>query len=216
MNVFLLKLIAMVTMFIDHFGVVFKSSEIIYRVIGRIAFPIYAFLLVEGFVHTKSVKKYGARLLFLAFISEIPFDLAFYGGVNWTHQNIFFTLFIGLLTLYLLDKNEKDEKHSKFFIVASMGILASLLRLDYEIIGIIYIAVFYLTRNMEKDNRLRIIVPVMFVTNLLVSGLVQQFSLLALVFIYFYNEELGPKNKFIQILFYISYPLHLILYTMLG
>lgn len=215
MNVFLLKLIAMVTMFIDHFGAIFKNSEILYRVIGRIAFPIYAFLLVEGFVHTKSVKKYGARLLFLAFISELPFDYAFYGGVYWTHQNIFFTLFIGLLTLYLLDKNEKEGKDSKFFIVASMGILASLLRLDYEIIGIVYIAVFYLTSGMGKNERLRIVVPVMFVTNLLVSGLVQQFSLLALVFIYFYNGKLGPKNKFIQILFYISYPLHLILYAMI-
>lgn len=215
MNIFLLKLIGMVTMFIDHFGAIFRSGEMIYRAIGRLAFPIYAFLLVEGFTHTRDVRKYGTRLILLALISEIPFDHAFYGGLNWQHQNIFFTLFIGLLTLYLLEKDKEEESYNKFFIIGGMGLISSLLLFDYGIIGIIYISSFYLSREMEMDERIKRVVPIMFITNLLMTNPLQQFSLLSLVFIYFYNQELGPRSKFIQFLFYISYPLHLLVYSII-
>ncbi|MFA7532979.1 MAG: TraX family protein, partial [Tissierellaceae bacterium] len=92
MNVFILKLIALTSMIIDHYGAIFHGDVILYRIIGRLAFPIYAFLLVEGYFHTRNVKKYGLRLFIFALISEIPFDYAFYGGLSFVHQNIFFTL----------------------------------------------------------------------------------------------------------------------------
>jgi hypothetical protein len=92
MSVLVLKTLALFTMVIDHYGAIFQSDIIIYRIIGRLAFPIYCFLLVEGYFHTSNIKKYAARLLIFAFISEIPFDLAFFGHVGFEHQNIFFTL----------------------------------------------------------------------------------------------------------------------------
>lgn len=107
-----LKWIAVISMLIDHTAEVLINHNaaltdpiwaqiyVLMRGIGRIAFPIYAFLLVEGFLHTKDVKKYLARMLTFAVVSEIPFDLAvFHTPFYWGYQNVFFTLFLGLLAL---------------------------------------------------------------------------------------------------------------------
>ncbi len=214
-NVLVLKIIAVVTMIIDHYGAIFESGEIIYRIIGRLAFPIFAFLISEGFVHTSNVKKYGLRLLTFAFISEIPFDYAINGRLGLEHQNIFFTLFLGILTLYLLKDRKELSNSNKYLLVISIGGLSSLLRFDYGIIGIIYMVSFYLTREFQKNKRFAILFFIMFITNLLTSTFIQQFSLGALLILYFYNGKLGPKHRAIQVFFYIVYPLHLIIFALM-
>jgi hypothetical protein len=211
MNVLFLKTVALATMIIDHYGAIFQSGENIYRIIGRIAFPVYCFLLVEGYFHTRDVKKYGKRLLLFAIVSEIPFDLAFYGKVGFTHQNIFFTLFIGLAAIYFLEKKERKYSFNKSLVIAATGILAMVLFVDYSIMGVIYILSFYFTRNFPKKRQILYMAVIMLFTNLMSSPL-QQFSLLALPLIYFYNGEPGLKNKFLQIMFYAAYPLHLLLF----
>nr|WP_300003420.1 TraX family protein [Tissierella sp.] len=208
MNVFILKLIALMSMIIDHYGAIFKSGVSLYRIIGRLAFPIYAFLLVEGYFHTKNVKKYGIRLIVFAFISELPYDLAFRGRLEFMNQNIFFTLFIGLVTMYFIDQVAKENNQKLFFMLIGMFV-ALILSVDYSFIGIGYILFFYFTRSMEKNERIFKMAAIMFLINLSLS-FTQQYSIFALFLIYFYNEELGTKNKFVQILFYIIYPLHLL------
>lgn len=214
MNVFTLKIIALFTMIIDHYGAIFQDGVEVYRMIGRLAFPIYAFLLVEGYFHTSDLKKYGKRLLLFAFISEIPFDLALSGKLEFMHQNIFFTLFIGLLTMYFIDKRE-EYKVSKPLVIFVSVLLATGLAVDYSFIGIVYILGFYFTRDMSKKERFGKLILIMFLTNLAFIGYIQQFSLLALILIYLYNEQLGPKNKLIQSLFYIMYPLHLLVFYLI-
>lgn len=214
MNVFTLKLIALITMIIDHYGAIFQSNVDIYRIIGRLAFPIYSFLLVEGYLHTRDIKKYAKRLLIFAFISEIPFDLAFNGRLEFMHQNIFFTLFIGLMTMYFLDRRE-EYNISKFMVIIVSVIFATVFSVDYSFVGIVYILAFYFTKDMEKKEKILRVAAIMLLINFSLIGYIQQFSLLALIFIYFYNEKLGPKNAFIQTLFYIMYPLHLLLFYLL-
>lgn len=214
MNVFTLKIIALISMMIDHYGAIFHDNIDIYRIIGRIAFPIYCFLLVEGYLHTKDVKKYAIRLLIFALISEIPFDLAFYGMLSFYHQNVFFTLFIGLVTIHLLD-NPNKYKYRKGLIYLFATILSIIAGVDYSFMGLIYILAFYYTKDFNKAKRFIIIALILFLTNLL-SHPIQQFSLLALPILYIYNGELGPKNKVLQILFYAAYPIHLIIYYFLN
>ena len=211
MNVLIIKIIALTSMIIDHYGAIFQSGTDIYRIIGRIAFPIYCFLLVEGYYHTKDVKRYAKRLFIFALISEVPFDLAFYNKIGFVHQNIFFTLLIGLVAICFIDNKEGKYNFNKYFVMAAAGILSIILSVDYNIIGIIYILTFYFTRNYPKTKMVYFTALVMFFTNFMSSAL-QQFSLLALPIIYFYNGELGPKNKFLQILFYAAYPIHLLIF----
>lgn len=213
MNNFILKLIAITSMMIDHYGAIFAPDVEIYRYIGRLAFPIFCFLLVEGFIHTKNIKKYGQRLLIFALISEVPFDLAFYGELGFEHQNIFFTLFIGLVMMYFLEKSENTW--NKVSIVSISMIIAFIFVVDYNIVGVIYILAFYLTKDMFRVKRLPLITLILYLVNLILLNSTQQFALLALPLMFFYNGELGPVNSWMKRFFYIFYPLHLGLFALI-
>lgn len=158
-----LKFIAMITMLIDHIGAgilekMINASRIslsdsILRLIGRIAFPIFCYLLFQGFVHTRSRTKYATNLLLFAFLSEIPFDVLFYGGFTLLHQNVFWTLFIGLLTLWGIELIEKSGLPAYFQLIGIMAtsaaglLMAALLNTDYAWMGIAMVLSFYFARN---------------------------------------------------------------------
>lgn len=202
-----LKIIAVVTMLIDHVGMVFFSDYVIFRIIGRIAFPIFCFLLVEGFLHTSSVKKYALGLLVFGIISEIPFDLMASGGLVYIyHQNVFFTLLIGLLTIYMIDITENNIAKIMWLIA---GVVFSVCIVsDYSFYGITLIYIFY----CFKDKR-----PVACITMMAMSmmiGTVQMAAALAVIPIMLYNGERGPKfmnKKIVKYGFYAFYPIHMLI-----
>lgn len=216
-----LKLIAIITMFIDHVGAAVISrmlmdgggSGALYQVyfamrnIGRIAFPIFCFLLVEGFEHTRDRKKYALRLFVFALISEIPFDLAFSGKVlEFGYQNVFFTLLIGLLTIMAFHEvEEKADWHPLLRSTALLAVVfagmgtAYLLKTDYAARGVMCILVLYLFR---RTRGLQIL-----------AGCLAFFwwelpALVAFIPIAFYNGRRGWNIKY---LFYLFYPVHLLL-----
>ena len=156
LSAFILKLFAIVTMAMDHTGAVLFPGNEELRIIGRLAFPIFCFLISEGFVHTKSVQKYLMRLGIFAVVSEIPFNLAFHRKLICDGCNVFVTLFLGLLALYLYDLIMKWEEVPKA--VSSIAALipvvlscvtAQMIGSDYERYGVMLIFIFYIFR----DNR---------------------------------------------------------------
>ena len=213
-----LKLIAIITMTIDHIGVVFGTPFYnLLRAVGRLSFPIFAFLLTEGYVHTKSFSKYFLRLLVLAVISEIIYDYVFFGSFVYRGaNNIFFTLALGLLTLFLLDKSKslikryfKDKVDlfiilpiTYLLIIVIMGLIGEFLNFSYGMLGILVISFFYLFKN----NFPFVVISVTLSTLILGEGM-QYFSLFSLILIYFYNKKLGKKCK---MFFYLYYPLHIL------
>jgi hypothetical protein len=207
-STFALKMIAVITMLTDHIGAIFYPQYLILRVIGRLAFPIYCFLLAEGFFHTGNRKKYGQRLFLFALLSEIPYDLAFHQTFFYLGaQNVFLTLFIGLVLMDTLShlSTRKGYVLSGAAAVMIAAFAAWFIGSDYGAQGILLITVFYLMRGRQKARNVSYTaVTVCF--NL--SNQLQWFSVAALLPICLYNGKKGPSCKYF---FYAFYPVHLLI-----
>lgn len=207
LTAFQLKALAIASMAADHIGAVLYTDEVWLRYAGRLAFPIFCFLLVEGYCHTRDVRKYMGRLGLFALISEYPFDLAFHHRL-WTleKQNVFFTLFIGLGMLWLLDK-EKD-------IVIRIGIVllamwaAEFLHTDYGFRGILLIAVFQMAGERKTVQYMGGAA-----WNFLWESRIQNAGALAVIPIALYN---GKKGRSMKYFFYLFYPVHLMILYLLA
>lgn len=253
-----LKLIALITMLIDHVAAVViwriyaasfhltgsmqisdfigdkiivwvaEHQDMVYtiyewmRYIGRMAFPIYCFLLVEGFLYTRSVTKYALRLFVFALISEIPFDLAI-AGEWWTleYSNVFFTLVLGLMAIWTMSYIEKfyefwQEKQwepvlgmiltgaAGIVVVAVFGGVAELvLRTDYGFGGVVAILVLYLFRKQREMS--------FALSVLALSILCDSTEILALLMLYPLMKYDGTRGKNMKYVFYIFYPVHLLI-----
>lgn len=219
-----LKLIAMITMLIDHFGAAFlifymnigdnrlKYHELynISRSIGRISFPIFIFLLVEGLYHTRNIGKYLLRLSLFCIISEIPFDLAFRRQVfDWQYQNVFFTLLIGLAAIALMQYKNKFFKTASFpdclaniLIAAAAMLLADFLKTDYSWVGILAILTAYWLHSSDLQMWFVCLVLFFFSSNL------ELYALFCIPFIQHYNGKKGHLPKWMP---YLFYPVHLLI-----
>lgn len=199
---FQLKCIAIVSMALDHTGAVLYPSQIWLRCLGRIAFPIFCFLIVEGFFHTHDVRWYMGRLGVFALISEIPYDLAFRGvPLEYAHQNVFFTLLIGIGMMILLERNREWPVKAVILLLAMW--LAVLIRSDYNFRGVLLIFVFYI---FHESRWLAVTAGGLW--NFLYQGVIQKYGVLSVLPLALYNGERGRKMKYF---FYIFYPAHLLL-----
>ena len=148
LNGFALKLIATITMFIDHMGAGIFKSSLSLRIIGRVAFPIFCFLLVEGFHKSRNKIGYLGRLMTFALISEVPFDLLFKNKLlDLSHQNVYFTLSLGLVMLMLI--SEENNIFLQLVEITAISLIAFQIGADYRHYGILMIAFFELFRKMR-------------------------------------------------------------------
>lgn len=189
-------------MFLDHYHYIIGGSEIL-NVIGRIAFPIFAFTLNEGYVHTRSLKKYLLRLFIFAVSIQMPSILF---GYDYP-MNIFFTLFLGLLSICIFNL-KKMNVILKIILIGFILFFSQKFKLDYGIYGILVIINF----NIFRNNKFKILMNflVLNIYNVIFPKVfdlpdTQLFSLISLVFIFMYNGEKGRSMKYF---FYLFYPIH--------
>lgn len=185
-------------------GMTYLAYQIMRRVIGRIAFPIFCFLLVEGFQWTRDKKKYMLRLFVFALLSEVPFDLAFHGMAWYPEgQNVFITLLLGFLLMTGFSLLEEKKRGSWMEIVGKIAVfivvaaLSELCQCDYGAKGVMVIAILYLFRKNKTEQ--------------IVAGCVAFYwkimAMIAFIPIAFYKGRRGLQLKY---LFYFFYPVHLL------
>ena len=219
----LLKLLAVIVMLIDHTAafilylykpatqpiLLLGSHELslykIMRYIGRTAFPIFVFLLVEGFCHTHNKKKYGRNLLIFAIISEIPWNLLHSGTYFYDKQNVFFTLLLGYIGMVVIEKYQDTTivlyKIKQTAILLILLLLSILLKADYGLVGFGYVLLIYVLRD---KGILQTVLGICFLPSKWIGGA-------AFIPINFYNGKRGfIKGSIAKYFFYGFYPLHLI------
>lgn len=233
-----LKIIAMVSMVIDHISVVIIGRMIanmefsgsgtgpltafsencpaigniyfLMRLAGRPAFPIYIFLLIEGVKHTRNIYRYAFRLLLFSGISEVPFDLAIRGKIiDFSCQNVFFTLFLGLCSIICIRLIEKMRSPGKIlkscFIILAVILFcftAEAMHTDYGAAGVLAVTGMYLMRNRYLNEILTGCGILTVFTGMEIT------SFASVPFVIRYNGTRGLNNRY---LFYIFYPAHLLI-----
>lgn len=212
MSSFVLKLIAIFSMTLDHVGYIIFGKLSFFNYIGRLAFPIFAFQISEGYLHTKSKKNYLFRLLFFAIASQVPFSLFYSTFASGFVLNIFVTLLIGLIAI--IGYEQTTNKSIGLLLVVCLASTANLIKADYGAFGVLAIFVFHVFKKNKLYMNLSYLAlcVLKYIPSLLQSGFAYQYILLMigtalpLVLIHFYNGKKGLSTKYIL---YGYYPVHL-------
>lgn len=231
-----LHIIAMAFMLCDHaWATLFPNLEIL-TCIGRIAFPIFAFLTVEGYFHTGNIRKYLIRLLIMAFLAEIPFNLMYNGTLVYPfHQNVIWTHLIGLIGIMACERIKNIKKPIKRLFFTAVTVIASIILgtvcfVDFYGHGIMMIYVFYFFRGRKWWCYLGQFILMYWINMELVAGLGrdvvifgmsffiarQGYALLGLIPIWLYNGKKGKGGKIFQWSCYLFYPVHMLLLYLIG
>jgi hypothetical protein len=220
MSVFIIKVIALSTMFIDHAGLYFLPDLWFLRIMGRLSFILFAWLIANGARNTKDIKKYLLRLVILGVVSQYPFYLlSTISYVSNIGLNIGFTLSLGLIMIMVYKSS--SSKYLKLFYSICILFMAALLNVDYGLAGILSILLFYVYIDrfdliLITQTSIYILfytIPVLYklayVSSIIypqdIMKIIQPIALISLVFIYFYNKKPGFKDGYI---FYLVYPVH--------
>ena len=230
-----LHIIAMTLMLMDHLWATLLPAREWLTCAGRVAFPIFAFMAVEGYFHTRSFKKYILRMLLFAVLSEIPFDLM-YGG-TWfypVHQNVLWTFLLGLLGVWLMEQVRKKGKTWMYLLVCVLVVpaglvLGTLCMVDYYGVGVLTVFVFYFLHGRKWWCFLGQLAALYWLNVELLGGLMypvqlfgmefelcqQGLALLALIPIWLYRGRQGYHSKPFQYACYAFYPVHMLILVLI-
>lgn len=220
-----LKLLAMAAMLVDHMGYLLFPTAMWMRYVGRLAFPIFAFQIAEGWYRTHDREKYTLRLLICAVVSEVPFDLAFSGTlVDAGYQNVLWTFFIAAAALWAADALQ-EQLHLPLPLAALPAagagyLLGEWMQADYFGPGVLLVLAFALCRG-RSGGRIGELAAMVIVNGRLLPSAsmtvwgmelpVQLLAAAALPLIWLYRGRQGPHSPVLQGIWYAFYPAHLLL-----
>ncbi len=235
---FTLHILGMIFMFCDHMWATIIPGNQWLTWVGRLSFPIFAFMIAEGYFQTKDFKKYLKRMLVFALISEIPFNLMYTGlWIYPFHQNVLWTFVFALLCMRAMDKVREKHKQN---LLLKMGLCillsvfymlaAQLTMVDYYSYGVLMVLVFYFLRGDSWLYKLGQFAAMFYINWEMINGMVvpvnilglsleipqQGFAVLALIPIWLYQGRQGPYNKVIKYAYYWFYPVHLLVLGLIG
>lgn len=215
MTSFVIKIIACFTMILDHIKYAIPSTNNFITVyLGRLAFPLFAFLISEGFTHTSDLKKYYKRLLIFGVISQIPFMLFRTLVGEWKLLNIMFTLLLGLVCITIYEK--ESRKWISIPAIIIIVILGDLINVDYSWFGVLTVFLIHLLKN-KKLLLVILYFPITFIFYYTLIGtaifkleylLYVICTIISLIFVILYNGKQGKKMKNF---FYWFYPIHMLI-----
>jgi hypothetical protein len=202
-------------MLIDHIGAALTGS-LWMRVVGRIAFPVFCYLIAEGAAHTRNPKRYGLRLFTGVLLAELPFDLMLYGRWTWGNQSVMLTLLLGFLYGQAADRMK--NLNAKVYLVVPFTLAAEWLRTDYGGFGVMVIALFILTREMPRRlavQTLGMTVLCLFMGSALirvgpVKIPIELFAVAAIIPIACYHGKKRTASRWLQWGVYLFYPVHML------
>ena len=198
----MINIIALTTMLIDHIGSIFFPEIIIFRIIGRISFPLFALGIAEGYKRTKNFNCYAIRLFLIAIVSQIPFNLVF----SNEQLNVCFTLFISLLALKIYDS--KIFNILKFGLILSFMVSAHVLNLQYSFYGILTVILFYIFNNTDKIVYYQFILTIISII-IIKYDPIQLFSVLSSIIVLIIHLYKNDDFKINKVFRYCFYPGHL-------
>lgn len=214
-----IKILAVLLMVIDHIGVAFFPDIMTFRIIGRLAFPIFVYLVVQGYFLTTNFNKYAIRLFLLALISEIPYDFFMYGEwFTMKSQNVCFSLLLALYFVRFYDNFQKVNQ--RLIIVTLFSALAFWLKVDYLWLGTLYAMVFYFKIKINLSIIRQTIMFGLFSLTYATVFFLQPFAVLALIPITLYNPSYKDDKGTVVRLFnrnkkyyYLFYPIQFVILT---
>lgn len=224
----MLRMIAVAFMLSDHIWATYMSFGDWMTYVGRMAFPIFAFQIAEGFLHTSNFKKYALRLLGFAVVTEIPFNLFYSSRVfNPYHQNVLFTLLLGLIAISVIDKMKKNRTAKNIALsvlwLVLICVASTIGFVDYGFWGVLTVVAFYLLRDFPfawlAQLAAMVLINIVFfegqvfpveILGKTIEIPSQGFAVLSLIPIWLYSGKKGRSSKVMQYGFYAFYPVHML------
>lgn len=207
----LVKCVAMTSMLVDHAGYILFQNNPVFRCVGRVAFPLFLFLLVDGYYRTADLERYGRRILICWALSIVPYGLAFFGTPVPGQQNVFATMFLCLCVLIITER-EHVGMGGRLVSITALALLAEHFSFEYGWYAVALTVLFAQFRRAQLTSIYRELAAVTVLFSFYAGYPIQIFAVPAFLFLPADGKfrPTKPPGRWVSAAFYGFYPLHLL------